>query len=112
MVSWRFIVMSFVDSYHFARADAERSGAVFLDQGYSTAFTIEWSKLVDPKSGYLDANGRLTFRIALELVYERTRPPLTSHNSKKVTGMVGLENLGATCYLNALLQVLYCLLVV
>ena len=43
-------------------------------------------------------------------------PPTTStatkkgytapYNSKLATGMVGLENLGATCYLNALLQVI------
>lgn len=32
-------------------------------------------------------------------------PP--NYNSKSATGMVGLENLGATCYLNALLQMLY-----
>ena len=34
-----------------------------------------------------------------------TRRP--SYDSKKETGMVGLKNQGATCYLNSLLQSLY-----
>jgi len=32
---------------------------------------------------------------------------LLSYDSKKETGMVGLKNQGATCYLNSLLQSLF-----
>lgn len=39
----------------------------------------------------------------VEIFTPSVRP--LNYNSKKVTGMVGLENLGATCYLNSLLQV-------
>ncbi len=39
--------------------------------------------------------------------YDATLLKFGSYNSKKETGMVGMKNQGATCYLNSLLQSLY-----
>ena len=47
----------------------------------------------------------LEIKVALEEIFEPANAPL-HYDSKIATNMVGLKNLGATCYLNALLQVI------
>ena len=51
----------------------------------------------------LAAGTTVYVRVSLRDVPDR--PPYAPYDSKKTTGMVGLRNQGATCYMNSLLQV-------
>jgi hypothetical protein len=67
------------------------------DHGWRAYLTREQViKLADPTTG--------TMRLAVTITRLR---PYVPYNSKSSTGMVGLINRGATCYMNALLQTLY-----
>eukprot|EP00941_MAST-03F_sp_MAST-3F-sp1_P001373 g1373.t1 len=65
--------------------------------------------------GFLDASKALEVRVRLDMkeMYHapdgrhRSKSWCQDYNCKRETGMVGLLNQGATCYLNSLLQALY-----
>ncbi|KAG6968403.1 hypothetical protein JG687_00003771 [Phytophthora cactorum] len=91
---------------------------------------VQRSELINPSNQFLDEQGRVEFELRLSFVddvaaLEKQQEPLDStisasqeedsqsttqmlsYDSKEETGMVGLKNQGATCYLNSLLQTLF-----
>ncbi|CEG37976.1 hypothetical protein F444_18119 [Plasmopara halstedii] len=78
---------------------------------------IERSVLLNPINAYVDEQGQVEVEVILNFVEdvealkeqmaaETTKEGL-AYDTKAKTGMVGLKNQGATCYLNSLLQTLY-----
>jgi hypothetical protein len=74
----------------------------------------EIAKLVDGGLDYEAAKDKVNnIQIHIKVLIEEPFYPAQmrpGYDPKSYTGMVGLANLGATCYLNALLQVPTCLL--
>lgn len=86
--------------YEFTRPTP---GAGTIDRGFQALFANEELLLHRRPDGTCVVRCELVKLPAASVVNQLP----TSIESKAVTGMVGLENLGATCYLNALLQMLF-----
>ena len=87
-------------SYHHFQHNNGDSGG-YYDLGV-------WDRLsLSAAMAHADTNQNVHLRFIVTAVYQPQKNPGLGYKSKEATGMVGLENLGATCYLNALLQMLY-----
>eukprot|EP01094_Clydonella_sp_ATCC50884_P014697 TRINITY_DN251_c0_g1_i2.p1 TRINITY_DN251_c0_g1~~TRINITY_DN251_c0_g1_i2.p1 ORF type:complete len:646 (-),score=258.72 TRINITY_DN251_c0_g1_i2:1803-3698(-) len=66
------------------------------------------SVATDPKRGYI-VDDTLIIRCKVDKAQPRRTAysTYTTYDSKKETGLVGLKNQGATCYMNSLLQTMY-----
>ncbi|KAG6620093.1 putative ubiquitin-specific protease [Phytophthora cinnamomi] len=87
----------------FARDSAEFGMSQFVPR----------AELLDPSNQFLTREGQAQLELRLSFVDDAadaqtpTQQQLLAYDSKQETGMVGLKNQGATCYLNSLLQTLF-----
>jgi len=93
-------------------ADSAASGGHAMKDGRPAAYEDKGSSAL-AKFDALKAHWHgspetlLAQKVRLVVEFDKRFHMPYNHDSYKSTGMVGLENLGATCYLNSLLQMLY-----
>lgn len=68
---------------------------------------INYEELFNPERGFLSPTEPKD-TIIIRAIVKADAPHGADWDSKRHTGFVGLKNQGATCYLNSLLQALYC----
>ncbi|EFC37971.1 predicted protein [Naegleria gruberi] len=87
--------------------DAEkRYGPNDVDWGFKEFIEL---KKVNPDVGFISTSGIVYFEMVIHICTQPYLIDPISYDSRKETGFAGLQNQGATCYMNSLLQTLYLL---
>ncbi|CAO3589225.1 unnamed protein product [Absidia cylindrospora] len=97
-------------NYHASHAH-HRFSADEVDWGFTRFYdTKELGKTNHQKGPFL-INQQMVISVYIRIVKDNTGVlwhNLINYDSRKETGYVGIKNQGATCYMNSLLQSLYC----
>ncbi|KAI7870464.1 hypothetical protein BDF14DRAFT_1774466 [Spinellus fusiger] len=97
-------------NYHHNNA-CHRFIAEEIDWGFTRYYDIKnMAKSVDKKGPFL-VGQQTVLSVALRIIKDTTGVlwhNFSNYDSRKETGYVGIKNQGATCYMNSLLQSLYC----
>ncbi|KAG1172248.1 hypothetical protein G6F70_001903 [Rhizopus microsporus] len=96
--------------YYSSHAN-HRFSADEIDWGFTRFYEIEDLDKMTSKAGPFLVDNEIVLSVFIRVVKDETGVlwhNFVNYDSRKETGFVGIKNQGATCYMNSLLQSLYC----